>query len=443
MNIQLSSHFNYKNLIRFVLPSIIMMICTSVYSIVDGLFVSNFAGKTAFAAVNFMIPIAMGVGALGFMIGSGGSAIIAKTLGEKKKELANQYFSMLIAVAFIVSLIISIAGFFLIESVCRMLGVSGEMLHHATVYGRIMFISQPFFMMQCIFQNFFIVAEKPSYSLRLSLTSGGINVILDYLLIGILNYGVTGAAVATAAGEFVGGVVPLIYFLRKHNSSLLRLVKPIFDFRILVKTCLNGVSELMTNVSSSVVNMLYNQQLMSIAGENGVAAYGVIMYTNFVFCAIFIGYSMGSAPIVSYNYGSGNHSELKNMFKKSLLLIGGSGVALTLLSQFLAHPFIRLFVGYDQALFDLTYGGFRIYALAFLIIGFNIWASSFFTALNNGIVSATISFVRTLLFQVGAILLLPMIFGITGVWMGVVCAEGLAILVTGYFLKSRKRRYNY
>lgn len=443
MKIQLSDHFHYKNLIRFVLPSIIMMVCTSVYSIVDGLFVSNFAGKTAFAAVNFMIPIAMGVGSIGFMIGSGGSAIIAKTLGEKKKELANQYFSMLIAVAFVISVIISIVGFFLVGPLCRTLGVSGEMLRHATTYGKIMFISQPFFMMQCVFQNFFIVAEKPSYSLRLSLTCGAINIILDYLLIGVLHYGVTGAALATAAGEFAGGVVPLVYFLRKNNSSLLRLVKPILDFRMLAKTCLNGVSELMTNISSSVVNMLYNQQLMRIAGENGVAAYGVIMYTNFVFCAIFIGYSMGSAPIVSYNYGAGNHKELKNLVRKSLILISGAGVALTVISQVLAKPFIDIFVGYDRGLFDMTLGGFRIYALAFLIIGFNIWASSFFTALNNGIVSAIISFMRTLLFQVGAIIILPMIFGLTGVWMGVVCAEGLTILITVYFLRSRKNQYHY
>ena len=316
MNIQLSDHFTYKRLIRFVFPSIIMMICTSMYSIIDGLFISNFAGKTAFAAVNLILPVAMGVGAIGFMIGSGGSAIVAKTLGEKKEEKANEYFSMLIFTALIGATILSVFGFIFIRQICMALGARGQLLEYASTYGRIMFVSQPMFMMQTIFYNFFITAEKPSYSLRMSLISGVINIVFDYLFIGVMHYGVAGAAVATAMGEYVGGLVPLIYFARKNNSSRLRLVKPVWRKDILLKTCLNGSSEFMTNASSSVVNMLYNRQLMRLAGADGVAAYGVIMYANFIFAAIYLGYSMGSAPITSYNYGAGNHSELKNMLKK-------------------------------------------------------------------------------------------------------------------------------
>ena len=408
MKIQLSDHFTYKRLIRFVFPSIIMMICTSMYSIIDGLFISNFAGKTAFAAVNLILPVAMGVGAIGFMIGSGGSAIVAKTLGEGKKEKANEYFSMLIFTALIGATILSIFGFIFIRQICIALGARGQLLEYASTYGRIM-----------------------------------INIVFDYLFIGVMHYGVAGAAVATAMGEYVGGLVPLIYFARKNNSSRLRLVKPVWRKDILLKTCLNGSSEFMTNASSSVVNMLYNTQLMHLAGADGVAAYGVIMYANFIFAAIYLGYSMGSAPITSYNYGAGNHSELKNMLKKSLSLIAVTGVCLTLISEFFSHPLINIFVGYDADLFAMTLHGFRLYAFVFLINGVNIWASSFFTALNNGVVSGMIAFLRTLLFQIGCIMLLPILLGLNGIWMGVVVAEMLTLIVTIYFLRSRKKVYHY
>lgn len=442
MQIRLSDHFTYQRLIRFVLPSIVMMICTSMYSIVDGLFVSNYAGKTAFAAINLVFPVSMGVAAIGFMIGSGGSAIVAKTLGEKKEEKANEYFSMLIYTSLILSIVLSVIGFFSIEHICRAFGASGELLKHSSTYGRIMFISQPAFMMQTIFYNFFITAEKPSYSLRLSLTSGLINILFDYLFIGVLNYGVAGAAIATAMGEFVGGLFPLFYFSRK-NSSRLRLVKPVFYPKVLLYTCLNGSSEFMTNASSSVVNMLYNHQLMKIAGENGVAAYGVIMYANFIFSAIYLGYSMGSAPITSYHYGAGNHSELKNMLRKSLSLLAITGCTLTIISELFAYPLIHIFVGYDNDLFLMTLGGFRLYALSFLINGVNIWASSFFTALNNGLVSGLIAFLRTLLFQIGSIMILPLLLGLNGIWLSVVTAELLTLIISTYFLRSRRKQYHY
>ena len=443
MKIQLSDHFTYKRLIRFVFPSIIMMICTSMYSIIDGLFISNFAGKTAFAAVNLILPVAMGVGAIGFMIGSGGSAIVAKTLGEGKKEKANEYFSMLIFTALIGATILSIFGFIFIRQICMALGARGQLLEYASTYGRIMFVSQPMFMMQTIFYNFFITAEKPSYSLRMSLISGVINIVFDYLFIGVMHYGVAGAAVATAMGEYVGGLVPLIYFARKNNSSRLRLVKPVWRKDILLKTCLNGSSEFMTNASSSIVNMLYNTQLMRLAGADGVAAYGAVMYVNFIFVATFLGYAIGCAPVISYHYGAGNHAELKNLYKKSMSIILVWGVILFGAAQLLAPVLSKIFVGYNTGLYAMTLHGFRVYAIAFLIIGINIFGSSFFTALNNGLISAVISFLRTLVFQVIMVLTLPLWFGINGIWSAISIAEALTLIMTTTFFVRQKDKYHY
>ena len=443
MKIQLSDHFTYKRLIRFVFPSIIMMICTSMYSIIDGLFISNFAGKTAFAAVNLILPVAMGVGAIGFMIGSGGSAIVAKTLGEGKKGKANEYFSMLIFTALIGATILSIFGFIFIRQICMALGARGQLLEYASTYGRIMFVSQPMFMMQTIFYNFFITSEKPSYSLRMSLISGVINIVFDYLFIGVMHYGVAGAAVATAMGEYVGGLVPLIYFARKNNSSRLRLVKPVWRKDILLKTCLNGSSEFMTNASSSIVNMLYNTQLMRLAGADGVAAYGAVMYVNFIFVATFLGYAIGCAPVISYHYGSGNHAELKNLYKKSMSIILVWGVILFGAAQLLAPVLSKIFVGYNTGLYAMTLHGFRVYAIAFLIIGINIFGSSFFTALNNGLISAVISFLRTLVFQVIMVLTLPLWFGINGIWSAISIAEALTLIMTTTFFVRQKDKYHY
>lgn len=442
MEIQLSDHFTYKKLIKFVLPSIVMMIFTSIYGVVDGLFVSNFAGKTAFAAINLIMPILMGLSALGFMIGTGGSAIVATTLGEGKKEKANEYFSMLVYVTIIGGIAVSLFGMILIRPIAVMLGAAGELLSDCVLYGRITFISFPAFMLQNVFQSFFVAAQKPKLGLKVIIVAGVTNMVLDYVFVGCLGFGIAGAAVATVCGEFIGGLFPIFYFARK-NSSLLKLGRPSFDSRILLKTCSNGASEFMTNLSSSVVNSLYNLQLMKVAGENGVAAYGSIMYANFIFIAIFIGYSIGSAPIVSYHYGAGNHSELQNLFKKSLKMIGGWGIWLVVLAQFIAGPLAKIFVGYDQELFELTKQGFQIFCLTFLINGFNIYGSSFFTALNNGLLSAVISFLRTLVFQLSVLLILPMILGIDGIWGSVFIAELLTLCVTVTFFIKQRKRYHY
>lgn len=442
MRIQLSDHFTYNKLLRFVFPSIIMMVFTSIYSVVDGLFVSNFAGKTAFAAVNLIMPVLMGMGTVGFLIGTGGSAVVAKTLGEGKREKANAYFSMLIYVTIAIGAILTVISFIFIRPISELLGASGQMLDYCVLYGRILISFQTAFMLQCAFQNFMVVAEKPKFGLLITVGSGLTNIVLDALFVAVFKWGIAGAAAATVISQVVGAVVPIIYFSRR-NNSLLRITKPIFDFKILLKVCTNGSSELMTNLSASLVNILYNFQLMKIAGENGVAAYGVIMYVNFIFSAVYFGYAIGSAPVVSFNYGAANSKELKNLFKKSLFITGLFGFLMVTFSQLSASPLAKWFVGYDAELFELTAHGFKVYAISFLISGFNVFSSAFFTALNNGAVSAAIAFIRTLVFQLIAILVLPVLFGIDGVWFAIVAAELSALIVSIIFFIAKRKKYKY
>lgn len=443
MRIQLSDHFNYTRLLRFVMPSILMLICTSVYSIVDGLFVSNFVGKTPFAAINLTFPVLMGVSTIGCMIGTGGAAVIAKTLGEGKKELANAYFSMLIYISFAATVLLSVAGFIFMPQIAAALGAEGELLESCILYGRICFCAAPFFILQQAFNSFFIAGEKPDLALKVSILAGLINVVFDYILIVLLNMGLAGAAIATAMGEVIGGIVPIIYFARKNNSLLRLTLKTKVYWRVFAKACTNGSSEMVSMLSASAVNILYNFQLMRFAGEDGIAAYGVIMYVNMIFISVYLGYSMGSAPIVSFHYGAGNHSELKNLFRKSLILVGCGGILITIFSELLSRPLSMIFVSYDAALLDLTVHGFRLYSLSFLIRGISVWGSSFFTALNNGAVSATISFLRTLVFQVIAVMALPIIWGLEGIWLSALAVEILAVLVTIGFLIGKRNKYHY
>ena len=442
MNIQLSDHFTYRRLIRFVIPSVAMMILTSIYGVVDGLFVSNFVGKTPFAAVNLVIPFTMILGAFGFMLGTGGTALVAKTLGEGKQEEANRIFSMLIYFALGLGILLTIFGIAVLKKIVVKMGADDAMLHHCMIYGRIVLLGIPFYMLQNMFQNFLIAAEKPQLGLIVTIAAGVTNMVLDALFIGVLGWGVAGAAAATALGQCVGGLVPFVYFSRK-NSSKLSLVKTRLMGGALFHACTNGSSELVSNVSMSLVGMLYNLQLMKFAGENGVAAYGVIMYVNFIFIAIFLGYAYGSAPIVAFNYGARRTEELQNVLKKSLKLILGTGILLFLIGTVFAGVLSKLFVGYDAELYQLTVRGFRLYAISFLLCGFNIYGSSFFTALNNGVVSAAISFLRTVVFEVAAILILPVFFGVDGIWCAITVAELASILITtGAFFALRKR-YQY
>lgn len=510
MRIQLSEHFTYKKLLLFSFPTIAMMIFTSIYSIVDGFFVSNYVGKTAFAAVNLIMPYLMIQGCFGFMIGTGGGALVAKTLGEKKKETANRYFTMLACFTVVLGVLISVISIFFMRPIVRFLGAEGAMIQDCMTYGIIMSAFNAAFMLQYFFQSFFVVAEKPNLGFGITVAAGLTNIILDALFIAVFRFGVEGAAIASGIGQCVGGVLPLFYFARKQegaedsvrdcgmdrmpgvrvkedagrvlsedengrlpadkvyledengrcsavgkpqkkypgknlfrNTSLLQLTRTKMEAGTLLKACGNGSSELMSNISASIVGMLYNFQLMKYAGENGIAAYGVVMYTQMIFFAIYIGYAVGTSPIVSYHYGAGNHGEMKSLLKKSLLLMGGTGIVMMLLAQWSASVLSGIFVGYDEELLAITEHAFVIFACSYLLAGINIYASSFFTALNNGAVSAVVSFMRTLVFQTGAVLILPLMLGIDGIWWAVTVSEVMACLISSAFLVAKRKKYHY
>ncbi|MDE6189873.1 MAG: MATE family efflux transporter, partial [Clostridia bacterium] len=432
MTIQISDHFNFKKLFRFVLPSVFMMVVTSIYGVIDGLFVSNFVGKTPFAAINLIIPFTMILGGMGFMIGTGGTALVTKVLGENDNEKANRYFTMLIIFAVILGVVLTAIGILVMRPIAKLLGganASDAMIDDSVLYGRIVVGFTTFFMLQNIFQSFLAAAEKPKLGLIVTLIAGVANAILDALFIAVFKWGIVGAAVATGIGQVLGGVIPLIYFARK-NSSLLRFTKTALEIKPILVACGNGSSELLTNIATSVVSMLYNFQLMKYYGENGVSAYGVIMYVQLIFLALMIGYTIGSAPIVGYNYGAKNGGELRNIFKKSVVILAFGGIFLSGLAQALAIPLAKLFVGYDKELYDLTVHAFRLFSFAFIFSGVAIYSSGFFTALNNGLISAIISVLRALVFQVAFVFLLPFLFGVDGIWWAMFATEVCATIVS-------------
>ena len=442
MTIQLSDHFTYSRLIRFTLPSIAMMIFTSIYGVVDGIFVSNFAGKTAFAAINLIMPYIMVFGTLGFMVGTGGTALVSMTLGTGDRKKANEIFSLLTYTAILGGIVLTVLSIAFMRPAAKLLGGQGQMLEDAVTYGCIVQSVLTAYILQFAFQSFCMAAEKPNLALIMTVVSGCTNIVLDALFVGVFRWGLIGAAVATATAQATGAIIPVVYFVRP-NPSLLRLGKCSFDGKALLRTATNGSSELMSNLSMSLVSMLYNLQLMAHAGEDGIAAYGVIMYVNFIFIAVFIGLSIGAAPIIGFNHGAQNHPELKNVLKKCLTLLLAFALVLTAAAGLVSRPLAGIFVGYDEALHDMTTRGFRIYILSFLLCGFNIFGSSFFTALNNGLISALISFLRTLVFQIGAVLVLPLIFELDGIWWSVVAAELGSIALTAFFMVKYRERYHY
>lgn len=442
MKIQLSEHFTYKKLIKFTIPTIIMMIFTSIYGVVDGIFISNCVGSDAFASVNLIMPVLMILGTIGFMVGTGGSALVSKTIGEGKKEKANEYFSMLNYFLVAVGFILTIVGLIFIRPISKLLGAKGDILEYCVIYGRVLLVALIPFLLQNSFQSFLVVAEKPQMGLKISIVAGITNMVLDFLFIYVFKWGVFGAAFATAISQIVGGMIPLVYFIRK-NDTPLRITKAKFDKKALVQTCINGSSEMLTNVSTSLVNMLYNMQLMKFAGADGVVAYGVIIYVSFIFSGTYIGYSIGSAPIISYHYGAENKEELKTLLKQSIILLGITSVIMTICAEILAKLLASVFVSYDNNLLEMNTNAIRIFSISFIISGFNIFASSFFTALNNGVVSAAISFLRTLVFQIAMIFILPIIWGLNGIWFAVVFAEILALIISIIFLVCNRKKYQY
>ena len=442
MRIQLSDHFTYKKLLRFVLPSIVMAVFTSLYSIVDGFFVSNYAGKTAFAAINLAFPVMIIVGTFGFMIGTGGNAVVAFVLGQGKKETANRYFSMFVWMTLAIGVFLAAMVAIFIPQMSRFLGADGEMLRYCIIYGRILAVAAPFFLLQSVFQSFFVTAEKPHLSLIISTAAGCLNIVLDFLLVGVFHYGLVGAAWATTISQILAGGLPLIYFLRP-NNSLLHLGRPCFYGRVFLKGCTNGIGDFLTEVSFSVVTMIYNFKLLALAGENGVAAYGVIGYMAYIFTAIFYGYALGSASLISYHYGAGNSDELKNLHRKSLAINIVSGVAMLALSLALTVPLGKLFVGYDRGLYEMTVRGARIFALGYLFCGINVYAASLYTALNNGLVAAVVALLRGFVFQVAAIFVLSALFGLAGIWTAFFATECVALVISIWCFLHFKGRYHY
>ena len=440
--IQLSDHFTRKRLLRFSLPSIVMMVFTSIYGVVDGYFVSNYTGKTPFAAVNLIMPFLMILGGVGFMFGTGGGALIAKTMGEGKAEKADKFFSMTVFASILCGLVLTAVGLLFLRPFARLMGAEGELLENSLLYGTINLIALPFYILQYEFQCLFATAEKPKLGLYVTVASGVANMVLDWLLVAVLPFGLAGAAAATAASQFIGGVFPLVYFARK-NSSRLRLTRCRLELRPLGRICANGSSELMGNISMSLVSMLYNVQLMQYAGEDGIAAYGVLMYVSMIFQAIFIGYSVGTAPIVSYHYGAQNREELKSLLRKAIFIVAIAALCMFAAGELLAAPLSRLFVAYDEELLQMTTHAFAIFSFSFLFSGFAINGSSFFTALNDGLTSALISFLRTLVFQVAAVLLFPLLWGLDGIWFSIVAAEIMAVLATIFFLLKKQKKYGY
>lgn len=443
MEIKLSEHFDCKKLLRFTLPSMVMMMFTSVYSVVDGFFVSNFAGKEPFAAVNFIMPFLMILGAFGFMFGTGGSAIVARTMGEGDDDRANRYFSLFVYVSVAVGVIISVLGIVFIRDIARLMGADGKMLEDCIVYGRIILVALPFYMLQMEFQTFFVTAEKPKLGLVITVASGVTNMILDAILVGVLGFGIAGAAVATAISQVIGGIVPVCWFILAKDKSRLHFSKTTLDWKVLAKGVANGSSELMNNVAMSVVGMLYNIRLLEYAGQDGVAAYGILMYVGMIFNAIFVGYCVGSAPIISYHFGAENTDELKGLLKKSLSILTVFSAAMFLACLLLSDTLSALFAGYDKDLLELTQRAFFIYSFSFIFMGYSIFSSGFFTALNDGLTSAIIAFLRTFVFQIATIIIFPIIWGADGIWYSIVAAEGAMVFVSGLFLLIKRKKYKY
>lgn len=440
--IQLSDHFTYGRLIRFVVPSVAMMVFTSIYSVVDGFFVSNYVGVTGFAAINLMLPILMFFSCLGFLFGTGGTAIVSRTFGEGNPERANSYFSLICYAILITGVAVTVVTIIIMPWVVTRLGATGQLREYAILYGRITMLSTPLYMMQTASQSFFAAAERPQMGMYMTIAGGLTNIGLDYILVAKLGYGLIGASVATTVTEGVSGLVALVFFMAP-NGSLLRIGKTAFNGKVLTEACANGASELMSSLSSTVVGVLCNYQLMRFGGENGIAAYGVIMYVGFVFISMFLGYAFGVAPVVGYNYGAENHSELRNVLVKSLTLIGAAGVAMAALAQIFAGAIGQIYVGYNAELLEMTVHGMKIYMLSYLVCGFNIFGSAFFTALSNGKVSAVLSAMRSFVFQAVCLIVLPMFLEITGVWSATLLAEGLTVIMTATVLIRLRERYHY
>lgn len=439
----LGGHYGARRLFISSLPLIGMMVLISIYSIVDGLFVSNLVGTTAFAALNLIWPAIGLVGALGLMVGTGGAALVSKTLGEGDEPRANRYFSMFVEFILLLSVVLAVPLLVWMEPLAVAIGAEGEMVRQCAIYGRICAAGMPAFMMQMGIQPFFMVAGRPRMGTWISLVSGLLNIGLDALFIIVCGWGLAGAAAGSMLACCFGGFYPLWYFSSRFNRSSLAFKATGFEFGPLAKACSNGLSEFVGNISFNIVSMCYNWQLMRFYGENGVAAYSVILYLGFIFVAVYSGYNMTVTPLVGFNFGAGNKRELRSLLRHSLTLMLVLGVLLAGTAELLAGPAARLFVGYDSELTALTVHATRLYAPSFLITGLTLFVSAWFTGLNNGPVSALASFSRTFVFELSCVFLLPVLLGVNGIWLSAPAAEILSLFLGAALLLRFRSRYGY
>ncbi len=441
--IQLSDHFTYRRLLRFTLPSIAMMIFTSIYGVVDGFFVSNYVGKTAFAAVNLIYPYLQILGGVGAMFGVGGSALVAVTLGEGDVPRARRYFTMMVSLMIGAGVFFSVIGIIFLRPMALVFGANENLMGECMIYGATCLVFNTAFLLQYGFQSYLIVAEKPRLGLVVTVLAGCTNMVLDFLFMAVFEMGILGAALATGLSQTVGALIPILWFLSRKNTSQLHFTKTRLEIKPMLKACVNGASEMMTSVSASITGILYNRQLMHYAGEDGVAAYGVVMYAAFIFIGVYIGYSTGSSPIMGYHYGAQNHAEMKNVRKRSMILLSCAAIVLTAIAIGFAKPIASIFVGYDVELLAITTRAFQICSVSFLVMWFSMYASSLFTALNNGVVSAAISFIRALVLPIVCIIVLPIFFELDGVWYTMVVSEAIGVVISLIFMLVYKKRYNY
>lgn len=441
MTNSIAQKFNVFTLLKFAFPTMVMMVFMSLYTIVDGIFVSRLVGSNALSAVNIVYPVISLLIACGIMLSTGGSAIVARQMGEKREQEARENFSMLAVVSVLTGIVILVLGLMFLEPICRILGGTPVLLEDCKIYLGVLLGFGPLTMLQMLFQTFFVTAGKPGLGLGLTLTGGVVNMVLDYVFMGPMQMGVLGAALATGLGQAIMAVAGVVYFLKVKGN--LYFVKPVFRGNILLQSCGNGSSEMVSNLSTAVVTFLFNITMLKLAGEDGVAAITIVLYGQFLFTALYLGFSMGVAPVVSFNYGNQNHAQLKRIYKICIGFILGSSVFILGIALLFSEPIVGIFTGEENHTYELAVEGFFQFSFNYLFAGINIFASALFTSLSNGKISAIISFCRTFVFITVSIVLLPRVMGITGVWLSVPLAELVTLFISITYLKGQKEVYHY
>ena len=430
-----------RNILKFAVPTIAMSVFMSFYTMADGLFVSNLIGTSALSAINLTAPVIQVVTAISTMLATGGSAVIMKKMGEQKPQEAKEDFTFLILVNVVVGLVMTMLGYFLMETIFGSMALSQEVAGYCTSYlSRYLVFTIPILLMNN-FTLYMIASEKATLSLVCSVSGGVLNIVLDYVFIGFLDMGISGAAIATGLGYSVTAVVGLSVFSRK--KSLLHFTKPAFRFKVLANAATNGCSEMATALVTGIITMMFNWTMLHYVGEDGVAAVTIIMYVLMFASSLYTGYSYGVAPMLSYYYGEKNHEKLKKLVSTSLKVIAVISLVTVTASFAATKPLVSIFARPNNPVYDLAVTGNRICTLALFFIGFNIFASGMFTALSNGIVSAILAFSRSFVFMLITMLILPAILGVNGIWLATPAAELMALVLSALMFVKYRKRYQY